>query len=97
MEREVSNTLQLYPTKTDYRILIVPDLAAVRAEHTRIYGQPTNAPGFYSETENLIVIFRECELRILKHEIGHAVVQAYFKEPVPRWLHEELAQRAEMP
>lgn len=95
MEREVSNTLQLFPTKTDYRILIVPDMAAVSAEHSRIFGKPTNAPGFYAISENIIVIYRECEVRILRHEVGHAVVEAYFKEPVPTWLHEELAQRAE--
>jgi hypothetical protein len=96
LEREVSNTLKLYPSKTTYRILIVPDLEAVRAEHTRIYGHPTQSPAFYSIRENLIVIPRQCELNVLRHEVGHAVVEAYFKAPVPVWLHEELAQRAEV-
>ncbi|WP_300667170.1 hypothetical protein [Desulfoluna sp.] len=97
VEREVSKTLQLFPSQTNYRILIVPDTVAVAAEYTRIYGGSTQAPAFYSSIENLIVIPRECELNILRHEIGHAVVQAYFKAPIPTWLHEELAQRAELP
>jgi len=66
-------------------------------EHKRIYGRDTEAPAFYSSVENLIVIPRECEIRILRHEVGHAVVQAYFKEPIPVWLHETLAQKAELP
>ncbi|SCY54291.1 hypothetical protein [Desulfoluna spongiiphila] len=96
MEREVSKTLQLYPSQTDYRILIVPDRKAVTMEHKRIYGRETDAPAFYSSVKNLIVIPRECEIRILRHEIGHAVVRAYFKAPVPSWLHEELARKAEV-
>jgi hypothetical protein len=97
VEREVSKTLQLFPSQTNYRILIVPDTEAVAAEYTRIYGRSTEAPAFYSSRENLIVIPRECELNIIRHEIGHAVVEAYFKAPIPGWLHEELAQRAEIP
>lgn len=95
IEREVSDRLQLYPAKTTYRILIVPDDAAVKAEHIRIYGKPTRAPAFYSATRNLIVIPRGCRIRIFKHEMGHAVVEAYFKAPVPVWLHEVAAQRCE--
>jgi len=95
IEREVSNRLQLYPAKTTYRILIVPTVADVRAEHVRIYGKPTRAPAFYSSVENLIVVPRGCRVRVFKHEVGHAVVEAYFKAPVPRWLHEELARRCE--
>lgn len=97
VEREVSKTLQLFPANTKYRVLIVPDRAAVAEEYARIYGEPTQAPAFYSSRENLIVIPRECELNILRHEMGHAVVQAYFKAPIPGWLHEELAQRSEIP
>jgi len=97
VERDVSKTLQLYPSGTNYSILIVPNKEMVVAEHTRIYGVPTKAPAFYSSRENLVVVPRECELRVLKHEVGHALVEAYFKAPVPRWLHEELAQRAEIP
>lgn len=97
LEREVSKTLQLFPSRTNYKILIVPDQEAVAAEHKRIYGKPTPAPAFYAPVENLIVIPRECEVRVLRHELGHAVVEAYFKAPVPRWLHEKLAQHAEGP
>lgn len=96
VEKDVSRTLQLYPSRTNYRILIVPDRQAVAAEHQRIYGKPTSAPAFYSPMENLIVIPRECEVRVLRHEVGHAVVEAYFKAPVPRWLHEKLARKAEV-
>jgi len=95
MDGEVRRCLQLYPSRSDYRILIVPDRAAVAAEHTSIYGHPIKAPAFYSIRRNLIVIPRGCRIRILRHEIGHAVVEAYFRDPVPRWLHEELAQKAE--
>lgn len=97
VERDVSKTLQLYPSQTDYSILIVPDREAVSKEHNRIFGRPTNVPAFYAAVENLIVIPMECEIRILRHEIGHAVVRAYFNEPIPSWLHEELARKAESP
>jgi len=96
LERDVSKTLQLFPSQTDYRILIVPDREAVASEHKRIYGRSTKAPAFYSSVENLIVIPMECEIRVLRHEVGHAVVAAYFTAPVPRWLHEKLAQKAEV-
>ncbi|VVS92871.1 hypothetical protein [Desulfoluna spongiiphila] len=96
VEHEVSKTLQLYPSQTDYSILIVPDRKAVAMEHKRIYGRTTEAPAFYSSVKNLIVIPRECDIRILRHEVGHAVVRAYFKQPIPGWLHEKLAQKAEL-
>jgi len=95
IDAEVRHTLRLYPATTTYRILIVPDVSAVKAEHERIYGKPTQAPAFYSIRENLVVLPRDCHLNMWRHEVGHAVVQAYFKEPVPVWLHEEIAQRAE--
>jgi len=95
LDRDVRCRLQLYPSRSDYRILIVPDRATVAAEHTKIYGSPTRAPAFYSSIKNLIVIPRGCRIRVLRHEIGHAVVEAYFQAPVPRWLHEQLARKAE--
>ncbi len=98
LDCEVQETLRLYPPETTYRILVVPELEDVEAEHIRIYGKGCNAPAFYSKRENLVVVPRECVIhihRLLRHEIGHAVVEAYFKSPVPGWLHEELAQRAE--
>lgn len=95
IDAEVRHTLKLYPATTTYRILIVPDVAAVKAEHLRIYGKPTNKPAFYSITEDLIVLPMDCEYQVWKHEVGHAVVKAYFKMPVPGWLHETLARAAE--
>lgn len=95
IDAHVRTRLQLYPATSTYRILIVPDDAAVKAEHVRIYGRHTKAPAFYSINENLVVLPRGCDLRVWRHEVGHAVVEAYFQAPVPRWLHERLAQTAE--
>jgi len=95
IDADVQKALQLYPATTDYRVLIVPDAEAVEAEHIRIYGVECNRPAFYSIREDLIVVPRDCTLQMIYHEAGHAVVEAYFKAPVPRWLHERLAQRAE--
>ena len=95
IDAEVRHTLQLYPATNTYRILIVPDDDAVKAEHARIYGRSTKAPAFYSIKEDLVVLPRDCHLEMWRHEVGHAVVKAYFRQPVPTWMHEMLAETAE--
>jgi len=98
IDAEVRHTLRLYPATTTYRILIVPDDAAVKAEHYRIYGKSTKALAFYSIREDLVVLPMDCHLdllRVWRHEVGHAVAEAYFKMPLPRWLHQEIAWAAE--
>jgi|GEM_PF-1362205 len=98
IDAEVRHTLKLYPAPSTYRILIVPDDAAVKAEHYRIYGKSTKALAFYSIREDLVVLPMDCHLdllRVWRHEVGHAVAEAYFKMPLPRWLHQEIAWAAE--
>lgn len=95
IEQHAIHRLELHPTDLSYNILIVPDAKAVSAEHEKIYKQPTSALAFYSYQENLIVVPRQCRIEVLRHEVGHAVVAAYFKQPLPRWLKERLAAKCE--
>lgn len=95
IERHAMEKLQIYPAELEYDLCVVADQQAVSDKHVEIYGKPTQVLGFYSAHRQLVVVYENCPLRVLRHEIGHAVCNAYFKQPVPRWLHEFLARKCE--
>jgi hypothetical protein len=95
IERHCMDKMKLYPSQVQFDVMFVTDQAAVSEKHAEIYGTPTNAIAFYSHRRKLVVAQENCPLRVLRHEVGHAVTSAYFKMPVPIWLHEVLARRCE--
>ena len=60
------------------------------------YGKKAHNIAYYSLAEDTIYIsVDDARLRVLAHEIGHAVVDHYFKVRPPYNIHELMAQFAE--
>ena len=96
LEAEVANDIKLHPANLSYTVQVVADEAAVRRVWLEKTGHPAHgARAFYLSREKLMVFPRATTVEIIRHEIGHAIVDAYFKMPVPRGLHEKIAEEAE--
>ena len=95
IEKSIQKRLQLYPVELSYSIMTTSGEGAVGYAHEQMKGSPTSCNAFYDTASDLIVVPLDADEKILKHEIGHAIVDHYFKVPVPRWLHETLAECAE--
>jgi hypothetical protein len=96
LEEEVKADIELYPARLEYAVQIVANVAAVRKLFNEKSGRKSRGvQAFYLSREKLIVLPRATTIEIIRHEVGHAIVDAYFKMPVPRWLHETIAREAE--
>lgn len=95
--KKVEQVLEMSPPNLHYKIVLCPSIGAVTDSYENIYRKRTRYPCFYSPRENTVFIsVRNLELRMLAHEIGHVVVENYFKVSPPVKIHEVLAQFAEM-
>lgn len=88
--------LDMFPARLEFAIDIKPDVAAVKNEFKKLYKINVDYIAFYSPRENTIFFAaREGELKVVAHEIGHVIVENYFKISPPQRIHEVLAQYAE--
>lgn len=96
IEDAIINHLRLLPPELTYEIILVADMEEVnRAYHEDYGGKVERVNAFYSQRNDKIYIPWDMKFSTLKHEIGHAIVDHYFTEPVPSWLHENIAEEAE--
>lgn len=100
IEEDVCNRLELYPgAKLKYEILIVDNVSEVRQflmdTYELRYMEVKGITACYSMMYDTIVLPKRCPINVIRHEIGHAIIADYFGMPVPRWLHEQIAERAE--
>lgn len=92
----VQAVLDMHPARLSFRIVILDTEKDVDDTYKKLYGNSSGFISFYSVGKNTVYIAVEnTSLKILSHEIGHAVVENYFDVSPPRRIHEVLAQFAE--
>ncbi len=93
---KVQIVLDMFPDKYHIRLVILPDRDDVARIYRNKYGKRVTHIAYYSLSEKTIYISADdTSLRVLAHEIGHSVVDHYFKVRPPYNIHELMAQFAE--
>jgi hypothetical protein len=88
--------LDMYPAQLKFSIVIEPDEESVQQHFQRLYKIDVNYIAFYSPGKNRVFYSADNgRLRVVTHEIGHVIVENYFKVSPPQKIHEVLAQYAE--
>ncbi len=93
---KVQVVLDMFPDKIHITLVLLPDEDDVAAKYKARYGKDQDNIAYYSLSEKTIYIsVDDTKLRVLAHEMGHAVTDQYFKVRPPYKIHELMAQFAE--
>jgi hypothetical protein len=93
---KVQVVLDMFPDTYHVRLVLLPDSDDVSRLYKKKYGKRVDHIAYYSLSEKTIYISADdASLRVLAHEIGHSVVDHYFKVRPPYNVHELMAQFAE--
>ncbi len=93
---KVQIVLDMFPDFYHVRVVLLPDDDDVSRVYQRKYGKRANHIAYYSLSEKTIYIsVDDTNLRVISHEVGHSVVDHYFKVRPPYNIHELMAQFAE--
>ena len=88
--------LDMFPDKIHVTLVVLGDEDDVAAKYKERYGKEQANIAFYSLSARTIYISADdTNLRVLAHEMGHAVTDQYFKVRPPYKIHELMAQFAE--
>jgi hypothetical protein len=88
--------LEMFPDKLHMYIVLLENSGDVARVFKEKYGKNVNYVAFYSLSEDTIYIsVDDTRLAVLAHEIGHAIVDHYFKVRPPYNVHELMAQFVE--
>ncbi|MBU1564277.1 MAG: hypothetical protein KJ630_01450 [Proteobacteria bacterium] len=88
--------LEMFPDQLHMKIVLLKEASDVARVFKEKYGKNVNYVAFYSLSEATIYIsVDDVNLAILAHEIGHAIVNHYFKVRPPYNVHELMAQFVE--
>lgn len=92
----LQSVLDMNPANFRFQIVILDTAKEVTDIYKKLYGVETDFLAFYSVGKNSVYVSLEnTNLKILSHELGHAVIENYFEVSPPRKIHEVLAQFAE--
>ncbi len=93
---KVQVVLDMFPNKYHIRLVVLADSSDVGAVYKKHYGKRVDHIAYYSLSEKTIYISADdANLRVLAHEVGHSVVDHFFKVRPPYNIHELMAQFAE--
>ncbi len=93
---KVQIVLDMFPDYYHVRVVLLPDDADVSRVYKKKYGKRVNHIAYYSLSEKTIYVsVDDTNLRVVAHELGHSVVDHYFKVRPPYNIHELMAQFAE--
>jgi hypothetical protein len=88
--------LDMFPNNMKITVVLLPGSRDVSRVFKQKYGKNVNHIAYYSLSEDTIYIsVNDAKLRVLAHEVGHAVVDHYFKVRPPYNIHELMAQFTE--
>lgn len=88
--------LDMFPDKMHIRVVLLPDADAVNKVYYQMYRREASNIAYYSLSKDTIYIsVNDASLRVLAHEVGHAVVDHFFKVRPPYNVHELMAQFTE--
>lgn len=92
----VQKILDMRPEDLHFIVLLLDTKKEVLESYKKMYGNESGYIAFYSVGKNTVYVSIEnTELKIIAHEIGHAIIENYFEVSPPRKIHEVLAQFAE--
>ncbi len=93
---KVQVVLDMFPDKLHVTLVLLPDEGDVAASYKKRYGKHQENIAYYSlSAKTIFISVDDTKLRVLAHEIGHAVCDQYFKVRPPYKIHELMAQFAE--
>jgi len=93
---KVMAVLDMFPPDIRFSIVIYPTEDEVQQIFYKIYHVKVDYIAFFSPSKNTVFYsVNNINLRVAAHEIGHVVVEHYFKISPPQRIHELLAQFAE--
>ncbi len=88
--------LEMFPDKLHFTVVLLPSQKEVDTMYLSKYDKDEHHIAYYSLKEDTIYIsVDDTRLRIIAHEIGHAIVNHYFKVRPPYTIHELMAQFVE--
>lgn len=88
--------LDMFPDNMHIRIVLLETSKDVNRIYKQRYGKKAKHIAYYSLAEDTIYIsVNDARLRVLAHEVGHAIVDHYFKVRPPYNIHELMAQFTE--
>jgi hypothetical protein len=86
----------MFPANLHLTVVVLPTRGDVAAIYRKKYGKNANHIAYYSLKEDTIYIsVRDTSLKVIAHEIGHAIVDHYFQDRPPYTIHELMAQFTE--
>ena len=93
---KVQIVLDMFPNKYHVRLVLLSNSDDVAAVYKKRYDKRVDYIAYYSLSEKTIYISADdASLRVLAHEVGHSVVDHFFKVRPPYNIHELMAQFAE--
>lgn len=93
---KVMAALNMQPPGFRFSMVIQPDVRTVHNDFRKLYKKTTDYIAFYAPSQNRIFISaKDFNVRVVAHEIGHAVAENYLPVSPPQRVHEVLAQYAE--
>lgn len=88
--------LDMFPDQLHITVVLLKNARDVSRVYKAKYGEDVNHIAYYSLSEDTIYIsVDDTRVRVLAHEIGHAIVDHYFKVRPPYNIHELMAQFTE--
>jgi len=93
---KVGSVLDMNPKNLKFTLRLFPDTQGVQDVYMKSYGRKVNYIAFYSlGRKTMYLAVSKVSLRVFAHELGHVVVDNYFKVRPPYKIHEVMAQYAE--
>lgn len=93
---KAETVLDMFPDQLHITVVLLPSKKEVGAIYFAKYGKQANHIAYYSLQEDTVYIsVDDAKLRVIAHEIGHAIVDHYFQVRPPYTIHELLAQFTE--
>ncbi len=93
---KVEVALDMFPENLHFTLVLLPTARDVSGIYNKFYGKKVDHIAYYSLTQKTIYIsVDDTKLKVLAHEIGHMIVDNFFKVRPPYTIHELMAQFAE--
>jgi hypothetical protein len=88
--------LGMNPKNLHINVVILPTTEDCSEIFAKKYGKSERKFAYYSLSEDTIYISAtETRLGVVAHELGHAIIDSYFSEQPPSYMHELMAQSVE--
>lgn len=88
--------LDMFPAQLHISIVLIDNREELAKVYAKKYGKKANHIAYCSLSEDTIYIsIKDAKLTVLAHEIGHAIVDQFFKVRPPYNVHELMAQFTE--